>query len=155
MKAFWLHGLATGMAARVIGMRRGEMHVERLFVAGVLHDVGRLVIYRGLPDLACNILSYGREHELLVEVERKLLGFDHADVGGELLRTWHLPEALAAAAAFHHRPDLDTTASVESATIHLADIVAHSLETGNSGYRRSIQRRGTVWVCRSAPWRRS
>lgn len=136
MNAFWLHGLATGVAARVIGMRRGEMHVERLFVAGVLHDVGRLLIYRALPDLACNILSCGRESELLVEVERKLLGFDHADVGGELLRAWKLPEPLAAATAFHHRPDLDTTAPLESATIHLADILAHALEAGSSGDRR-------------------
>lgn len=136
MNAFWHHGLATGVAARVIGMRRGEMHVERLFVAGVLHDVGRLLIYRALPDLACNILSCGRESELLVEVERKLLGFDHADVGGELLRAWKPPEPLAAATAFHHRPDPDTTAPLESATIHLADILAHALEAGTSGDRR-------------------
>jgi HD-like signal output (HDOD) protein len=69
-------------------------------------------------------------------VERKLLGFDHADVGGELLRAWKLPEPLAAATAFHHRPDLDTTAPLESATIHLADILAHALEAGTSGDRR-------------------
>ena len=71
--------------------------------------MGRLLIYRALPDLACNIVSCGRESELLVEVERKLLGFDHADVGGELLRAWKLPERLAAATAFHHRPECSPT----------------------------------------------
>jgi len=133
MNAFWLHGLATGVAARVIGMRRGETNVERLFVAGILHDVGRLVMYQGLPDIACGILSHRPDDELMVETERKLLGFDHADVGGELLLAWNLPDSLVAAAAFHHRPDLDPSAPMASATIHLADLVVHSLEVGNSG----------------------
>lgn len=136
MGAFWLHGLATGTAARVIGMRRGETHVERLFVAGVLHDVGRVLIYRALPDLARDLLNHGGEGELLVDVERKLLGFDHADVAGELLRTWQVPDGLAAAVAFHHRPDLDPEGGLASATVHLADIVAHALEAGSSGERR-------------------
>src|SRR5262245_28788374 len=136
MQAFWLHGLATGTAARVIGMRRGEPHVERLFVAGVLHDIGRLLIYRALPDLARDILTHENNGELLVELERKLLGFDHADVGGELLQAWKVPDSLAVAAAFHHNPELDSGGGLESATIHLADIVAHALEAGSSGERR-------------------
>ena len=136
MGAFWLHGLATGTAARVIGMRRGETHVERLFVAGVLHDVGRLLIYRGLPDLARDILGHGGEGDLLIDVERKLLGFDHAEVGGELLRRWQVPGGLADAVAYHHRPELDPDDGSASATIHLADIVAHVLEAGSSGERR-------------------
>jgi HD-like signal output (HDOD) protein len=135
MEAFWLHGLATGVAARVIAMRRGETHVESLFVAGVLHDVGRLLIYRAVPDLAREMLRSRREGELLVEVERELLGFDHADVGGVLLSAWKLPERLQAAVACHHRPESDTRASRESATVHVADIVAHALEVGTSGER--------------------
>lgn len=145
MNAFWLHGLATGVAARVIGMRRGETNVERLFVAGVLHEVGRLVMYQELPDLTCGMLSQLPDDELMFETERKLLGFDHADVGGELLLAWNLPDSLVAAAAFHHRPDLDPTAPMASATIHLADIVAHTLEAGNSGEPRVPRLNPEAW----------
>jgi HD-like signal output (HDOD) protein len=135
METFWLHGLATGVAARVIGMRCGDIHVERLFVAGVLHDVGRLLIYRAVPDLARDILRSRCEGELSLEVERKLLGFDHADVGGALLHAWNLPESLEDAVACHHRPAEDPRSPRASATVHVADIVAHALEAGSSGER--------------------
>jgi HD-like signal output (HDOD) protein len=135
MKALWLHGVATGVAARVIGMRRGDANVERLFVAGVLHDVGRLLIYRAVPDVAREILRSEREDTLLTEIEQEMLGFDHADVGGALLQAWNLPERLEDAVAFHHRPTADRRSPVESATIHLADIVAHTIGAGTSGER--------------------
>jgi HD-like signal output (HDOD) protein len=135
MKALWLHGVATGVAARVIGMRRGDNNVERLFVAGVLHDVGRLLIYRAVPDLAGEIMRDERGDELLTEIEQERLGFDHADVGGALLHAWNLPERLEDAVAFHHRPSADRRSPIESATIHLADIVAHTVGAGTSGER--------------------
>jgi len=135
MRALWLHGVATGVAARVIGMRRGDANVERLFVAGVLHDIGRLLIYRAVPDLAREIVKPEREDALLTEIEQERLGFDHADVGGALLQAWNLPERLEDAVAFHHRPAADRRSPVESATIHLADIVAHTVGAGTSGER--------------------
>ena len=135
MKALWLHGVATGVAARVIGMRRGDANVERLFVAGVLHDIGRLLIYRAVPDLAREIFKPEREDALLTEIEQERLGFDHADVGGALLQAWNLPERLEDAVAFHHRPAADRRSPIESATIHLADIVAHTVGAGTSGER--------------------
>lgn len=135
LDAFWRHSVACGVAARVLATCRREANVEHFFIAGLLHDVGRLVLLSELPDRFHGMIAESAtQGELLYEVERRTLGFDHAEVGAALLRSWNLPESLALAVGLHHRPCPSNGAChTGAAVVHVADIIAHALEAGASG----------------------
>jgi HD-like signal output (HDOD) protein len=95
LEKFWLHSIACGITARILATYRRESNVERFFVAGMLHDVGRLLLCLKCPESMQECLM--RAHEggsTLVEVEKEVLGTDHAAVGGALVRHWSLPPSL-------------------------------------------------------------
>lgn len=135
LDAFWRHSVACGVAARILATCRREVNVEHYFIAGLLHDVGRLVMVTELPErFHALIAESAAEGELLYKVERRRLGFDHADVGAALLRYWNLPESLAIAVGAHHRPrPADGACHIGASIVHVADIIAHTLESGDGG----------------------
>ncbi len=134
MDSFWRHSIACGLAARLLGTHRRESNAERFFVAGMLHDIGRLVMYTKLTEPSRDILTTARtENQILHEVERERLGFTHAVVGGVLLQTWKLPTSLEEAVMYHHSPMAATRFPVEAAMVHVADIIVHSMGLGSSG----------------------
>jgi len=129
MASFWKHSVFCGLLAQEICGYCNVLHKERLFIAGLLHDIGRLLIYCRLPDKACEILKkieLGSE-DICVE-EKRVLGFDHAQVGSELLALWQLPESLQEAIACHHYPELADRAKLEAAIIHIANEVTNFIE---------------------------
>ena len=133
---FWRHSLACGVAARVIAGLRSETNVERFFVAGILHDLGRLVLILRAPDEARLVMQRAEERgALLFETEREVIGFDHGRVGGALMEHWTMPDALRDAVRFHHEPAKSERFRVDAATVHVADIFANALELGSSGER--------------------
>lgn len=135
--SFWFHSLACGVTARVVANQRRESNVERFLVAGLLHDIGRLLIYLQMGDEARRALHRARDERIpLFEAERDVLGCDHAEVGFVLLQEWNFPLALQEAVKHHHRPERASRYPVEVATVHLADIVAHALRWGRSGESR-------------------
>jgi len=146
MASFWKHGVATGVAARVIAAFRRESNVERFFVAGLLHEIGLLVLARREPG-ACReaVMRCRRDGALLTAVERELIGVDHAAVGGALLAAWQLPPGLQAAVAFHHEPSRAADHATEASVVHLADIVAHAMELGSGGDTRVPPLDGAAW----------
>ncbi len=134
MESFWRHSIACGVIARIIAGYRREPNVETFFTAGILHDIGRLIMYTKMPAECRNILSQvAKQPQLLFKVERESLGFNHTDVGGLLLKEWKLPQDLSEAVANHHSPDKPLQYPVEAAAIHIADILAHAMQLGNSG----------------------
>ena len=136
MENFWKHCIGVGIAARTIGTFRREMNVERFFVAGILHEIGRLVIYMKIPDISRETILRSKEiNQLLYIVEAERIGFDHAAVGRGLLQAWKLPHYLDEVVAYHHRPDLATRFPVETAIVHAADVISHAMQLGSSGER--------------------
>lgn len=136
MNSFWRHSVACGLAARVIGTLRRESNPERLFVAGILHDIGRLVMYSKAPEEFKSAVMRSKEKdELLFDSEREIFGFTHAVVGGFLLQTWKLPGSLEDVVMYHHNPKAATRFPMETAMIHIADGIAHAMELGSSGER--------------------
>ena len=134
MEHFWRHCIGTALTARVLATSRRETNLERFFVAGILHDIGRLVMIIRIPDLCREMLTAAGEKQLcLYEIERQRLGFDHADVGGALLQRWKLPQRVAEPVGFHHRCNQAGQFPRESAILHCADLIAHALEFGSSG----------------------
>jgi len=134
MELFWKHSIACGLTARILATSQRESNLERFFVAGILHDIGRLVMFINIPDLCREMLEMSRnEGRLLHEVERERLGFDHGDVGGVLLQRWKIPTRVAEPVEYHHRSMQAGQYPRETCILHLADIISHALEFGASG----------------------
>lgn len=125
MNDFWEHSLYAGVLARVLAGRQRAPNAERYLVAGLLHDIGALVIYQQIPDIAADTLRRARAELIPLHVlERETLGFDHGEVGAALLRAWQLPDALIEAARSHHAPHRSGPYPLETAIVHLADAIA-------------------------------
>lgn len=146
MEKFWKHSVAVGIAARTLATLRRETNVERFFVAGILHDIGRLVMYMKMPDQSREALLRAKAtNELLYVAETAIIGFDHASVGRALMQAWKLSSYQEEVVGFHHRPNLATRFPVETAIVHVADIVAHGMGFGSSGEQFVPPLNAEVW----------
>ncbi len=131
MDTFWRHSLFCGIIARYLGKRCGVLHPERLFVAGLLHDIGSLVIFARVPEKAKELLMIAQgDEQTLAYVEQQEFGFNHADLGGMLAALWSLPDTLVEAISCHHNP-LDAVCSKQQAAIvKIADALADRSDLG-------------------------
>lgn len=134
MQTFWQHSIGCGVVARVLATFCRENNVERFFVAGVLHDIGQLLLCTRVPDLVSQMLDIstdqGQPHYV---VQNNTLGFDHGRVSGELLRCWHIPSNIVEPVSFHHFPDLSRQYPFETALLHVSDVISHALQVGFGG----------------------
>ncbi|MEW8505059.1 MAG: HDOD domain-containing protein [Candidatus Thiodiazotropha sp.] len=133
MDDYWRHAIATGVMSQMLASQSNALHSERLFVAGMLHDIGRLVIYLALPDRAVEILEITSGDEwILIDAEERVLEFNHMDVGAALMKSWHLPESLISVAKYHHRPTWATEFELDVAIVHIALAIARGEMSGLS-----------------------
>jgi putative nucleotidyltransferase with HDIG domain len=131
MEDFWRHAVTTGVLAQAISEQCHTLHSERLFVAGMLHDLGRLVIYLTLPDKSREILYItGGDEWILADTEQEILGFSHMDVGAELFKRWGLPESFQSIARYHHRPRQATENQHDISIVHIALAIARGQMVG-------------------------
>ncbi len=132
IERFWRHSVACAILARSVAERCGRSPSERFFVAGLLHDVGRLAIFEAIPEQAREIMDAAEAEGIqLVQAERRVLGFDHARLGAILLRKWNFPVNLAMAVLHHHAPGKSDLRD-EAAVVHLADILSKALGYGTT-----------------------
>lgn len=137
MESFWRHSIACGLTARTIATVRRETNVERFFVAGLLHDIGRLIMYMEFSDAMGQVIKHcAAQPMLMFKAEKELLGFDHAKLGALLINAWKLPARLEEAVGFHHSPMSAKRFPAEAAVIHAADIIANAMQLGSSGETR-------------------
>ena len=135
-ESLWRHSLACGLAAKILATERREANLERFFTAGIIHDIGRLIIYKKVPETAQEmILRCKASKEPLYLVEKEVLGFDHSDLGRKLAQLWNLPQSLEEVLAYHHYPSEAKQYPVETCTVHIADYIAHGMQLGDSGER--------------------
>ena len=99
---FWRHSLETAIAARLLAEQAGFKKVEEMFVAGLLHDIGVLVLERSFPDQYQRLWKKSLGHGSLAELEEETWGSNHARVGQFLLEQWQLPETICQAVGHHH-----------------------------------------------------
>jgi HD-like signal output (HDOD) protein len=134
MESFWQHSLACGIGARLLANKRRLPQADKFFVAGLLHDVGRLVLIAHAPEAAQQVFHlYRQERLLLTEAEMRVLGFDHQQIGGALLQLWKFPISLVLAVSCHHQPESSEAAYEEAAVVHLADHLVNAMQIGSSG----------------------
>lgn len=148
--AFWRHCVFTGILAQGIARHARVLHPERLFVAGLLHDIGVLILQAKLPrefGIAWN--QSGGDEQGLAQSERALLGYDHGEVGAALLDHWGLPGVLCDAIADHHaalKPP-----SLDAAIVMLADRLANAAEDTALGQAPSPFPEDIVWESTGLP----
>jgi putative nucleotidyltransferase with HDIG domain len=127
MENFWKHSLYCALIARKLGKRARRCDPEAVFTAGLLHDIGELVIFNRMQAEAAEALTrvLDSADELPVyQAEREVMGFDHAQVGGELARQWNLPKMLAACIEHHHDIHAASDFHREVALVHIANSLA-------------------------------
>ena len=129
---FWQHSIRCGIAARMLAKKNTEADPDLLFLCGLLHDLGQLIIYKKEPELSAtvswNVINEGRER---YQVEQDLLGFDHAEVGALLLEYWGLSEKIYAIVRCHHQAD-NSHYQFEAELVSFADHLSHFLVLNNN-----------------------
>jgi putative nucleotidyltransferase with HDIG domain len=131
MENFWRHSLYCGLVARKLAKLAGKCDAEAVFTAGLLHDIGELVIFNRLPEQAKETLLLvldGADELPVYKAEQQTMGIDHAQVGGELARQWNLPPMLEECIAFHHDIRAARRYPREAALVHIANILAQMAE---------------------------
>ncbi len=132
MQLFWRRSLHAGVLARQLAVACNMLDGERLFVAGLLHDIGHLLMYQAAPAQALAAQVQAKRDEMaLFRVERALLGFDYAQAGAALMRSWNLPLALQEAVELHPEPARAESFPRETSLLHIAARLAdHALPGG-------------------------
>ncbi|WP_424191558.1 HDOD domain-containing protein [Ampullimonas aquatilis] len=130
--AFWQHTLTVAVCAQQLARYAG-LSTDRAFIAGLLHDLGKMMLYIYLPEQAREIYEgvqeqdqFGMTHEL------SLLGFNHAELGAELARSWQFPEGIILPIRWHHEPEQSSDAL--ASVVHVADVIAHLLDLGHTDW---------------------
>jgi putative nucleotidyltransferase with HDIG domain len=126
-KGFWRHSVATAVSAKLLAIRL-KFNPDAAFTAGLLHDIGTLVLATRFPLEYGRMLEHRKEHDCyIVEAEQAVLGFDHATVGSALAAYWKFPEVMQKAVAEHHLIDGTGPMSL-SLLVHAANTLAHALD---------------------------
>ena len=133
MNSFWRHSFAVGIGARVLAMEKRLAKPEKFFVAGLLHDVGRLVLLSQATEEVHAVFELCQQRRMLLrEAEAQVLGYDHQQIAGKLLQSWNYPAFFIQAVASHHTPAASES-KVEAAVVHVADHLAYAMALGSSG----------------------
>jgi HD-like signal output (HDOD) protein/CheY-like chemotaxis protein len=126
----WKHSMATAALAKRIAASQEvtRMQVEESFMAGMLHDIGRLVLMCNLPQQYGAVMERARrEGRRLEEVEQEMLGATHAEIGAYLLGLWGISDPIIEAVAYHHHPRTSTNRGFSALTaVHVANVLVHA-----------------------------
>ena len=134
METFWMHSIGCGIAARKIAKRMPGVEDEKVYLGGMLHDIGSLILFKESPEDAKKILLRCKESgENLFKVEKEVLGYDHAEVGALLLTEWKLSERLVEMVKYHHQPTNAGKYLKETCVVARADALVYEMKIGNSG----------------------
>jgi len=131
IQQLWDHALATSVCARLLALATGDREPERAFLAGLLHDVGRLALCRLEPEAYAELtmrVEGGRSYQA---EEEQTFGVTHAALGAALAERWSLPAPLVEVVAHHHQPAAATRAPRLVALVHVADCLARAWTPGD------------------------
>jgi putative nucleotidyltransferase with HDIG domain len=147
---FWRHSLYCGLLARTLAQASKIANPDTLFTAGLLHDIGQLIIFHRMPEQAHQIILLtvqGDANIDMVHAEQEIIGFDHTEVGAQLARNWHLPDVLCECIAYHHNPAQAIHFPNEVAVVHIANVIA-SLPYSDFPSAEDLQRIDPVALAR-------
>lgn len=148
--AFWQHGLGTAVCAQVLAKALGRDQALA-FTAGLLHDVGRLVLDAYFhEDFKAAMAHSTAEDATLLDAELAVLGVEHAQVGFELTRRWKFPVVIQQAIRDHHQPEREQAALTD--LVHAANVLCHALDIGNASHEIVPPLSSSVWTRLGLDW---
>jgi HD-like signal output (HDOD) protein len=121
MTDFWLQSVQCAVIAKLLAKESSVLHSDRLFLTGLLHNIGALIFYHKLPDKALEVLqAANHDRRLIPGLERKHIGFTHAELGAELIKSWGLPESISEAIGCYLTPENSQEHKLDSYLLCLA-----------------------------------
>jgi putative nucleotidyltransferase with HDIG domain len=132
--ALWRHSVATAATAKLVARRAGYSPAEKAFTAGLLHDLGKLLIVRYLPGSLREILDLvAAENVAIGDAEQRVLGVSHPAFGAWLAARWNFPASLVDAIAFHHHPMHADDGQPLAGITSVADLLVRRAGIGSGG----------------------
>jgi len=148
MDTFWEHSIYCALCASTLAMDCLKRQRETVFVGGLLHVIGQLALYNRLPDLSRQALEVcidGPNELEIQEAELEIIGFDHAEVGGELAHRWSLPTIIQECIAYHHDPAQAKQNRVEASIVHIANSIATLAELDTTDLDSAPKIKDIAW----------
>jgi len=129
--AMFKHSVATAIAARTIAERTKATDTEEIYIMGLLHDIGKFMIDQYASQEFASVLKiYQNEKIPFIEAEKKVLGFDHGDIGYEVAKKWNFPEEICEVIKYHHRPKESSINKRNVYTVCLANGLSKTMDIG-------------------------
>ncbi|MCH9030833.1 MAG: HDOD domain-containing protein [candidate division Zixibacteria bacterium] len=132
----WEHSLSTAMAARIISSHTHSNVIEKAFICGLMHDLGKLIFLQKMPDEYQKLVSrVESEGKTFMELEDEVFGFNHAELGQAILENWSFPDEFCVAIRDHHNPEpisAEKPAAPISLIVNLANVLAKEIGVGFS-----------------------
>jgi putative nucleotidyltransferase with HDIG domain len=133
-KALWSHSFGTALAGQLLARLSKRANEDVVFTAGLLHDMGKVALSVWLENKTGAIVQYSQLAQVPFDVaERRILGFDHCEVGEHLARQWNLPDDIVAAVRWHHDPDQCDPHSCIVDCVHLGNFLTMAMGFGLGG----------------------
>jgi HD-like signal output (HDOD) protein len=138
-RSFWQHCIATAIITREITNVTGIAVDEADYVAGLVHDVGKIVMAAAFPAQFAEVVQTVKRREATqLEAEKKILGMDHTELGGIYLEHHHLPPVMVETARYHHEPGRAAAYANIVASVQIADLLVRHADIGNSGNNEPV-----------------
>jgi len=130
LETFWCHSITTGLAARVIAQEHKNLNSERLFICGLLHDIGKMIMALLLPQEVITLNKANVNKEInIYDAETQIFGFSHGEWATALLESWHFPVSISEPIRTHHNPEESSEFKIDSAVIHIANVIANNIQS--------------------------
>ncbi len=143
---FWKHSIAVGVLTRTIGNISGVTNLDNYFLAGIIHDIGKLIFLKISPENYDKVALLIKDKDLtILEAERKTFGINHTKAGAILANKWKLPDSLKNAINYHNTGFVNNRPDKLTASVHIADIMARMMRLGKSGEEKILKPNFNIW----------
>lgn len=134
MVGLWEHSLGCAVTARIIAKKKELKEPEEVSVAALLHDIGKVVLGLKFPDEYKRIMSEAETKDIFIfDAEKNYFGINHANAGAWIAQKWNFPRSLVEVIEYHHKPNLSKNVTMQTAIVHLSDILIRAKGFGFAG----------------------